>query len=215
MAQCQGPQPSQRLGACVLHRLPAAGGFCALRMGRQASGKARPQRRAQRYQGLIASCAERHVQSRDEASPVNRHQCCCCAGMLGTGRRSGRGPSAHATLHPVGSREPCTTILPTQAKAAATETEPFLYDGAPRVPWLRSVARHPRRRSGTRPPRLARSGPQGRSLRHQASLEVAPQSDEKLPRQGDHHDPPQPPTLLADTAHEPLRECTARLVAEP
>ena len=67
MGRCQGPSARQRLGPWVLHRLPAAAGFCALHMGYQASGEARSRARTQRHQGLIAPHVERHVQSRAEA----------------------------------------------------------------------------------------------------------------------------------------------------
>src|SRR5215210_2761903 len=64
MGHCQGPLANQRLGPWVLHNFPAAAGFCALHMGCQASGEARPRARPQRHQGLIAPHIERRVQSR-------------------------------------------------------------------------------------------------------------------------------------------------------
>lgn len=104
--------------------------------------------------------------------------------MLGTGRRLRRGPTAHATLHPVGSQRTPHHNPAYAGSAAAREAGPLLYDGASVAPWLSTVARCPRQRGDCASPLLVRSGPQDCSLGYQTDFEITPERDEQLPRQG-------------------------------
>src|SRR4051794_7456658 len=63
---------------------------------------------------------------------------------------------------------------------------------------------------------VARSGRlQLHPLRHGAVLNVSPERDQELSRQGHDHDLAQAPPRAAQAVVEPARECTTRLVAQP
>src|SRR3954470_1514435 len=129
---------------------------------------------------------------------------------VGTGCLSPRGSPIRATLHPVGPCSARTTIPPTRAEAATGATGPFLYGGIRSPGYQRSHVVP----AGAAAP-AARSALEHCALGHQAGLEVAPQREQQLPRQGHHHDPLDPSLQAPDPPHEPGAQRALGLVAQP